>query len=276
VEIELTTDDSLPATTLRPRGQAVGRRGPMEPGLFGRLVDELAQRDDARVVLGGYGDPLLHPDLPGLLRTCRAVGIFGLAVRTPAVNLDEPTIEALIECQVDVLNVLLDASTAGTYAQVHGADHFDRVTANIECVLAAHARTKQPRPLVVCELVKTRATLAEMEQFYDHWMSKTGTAVIAGPSSHAGRWHDLSVMRMSPPARFACARVFNRAMVLADGRVTVCDQDFRGEHAVGSLANTSLRDLWMSEPMQTVRKAELAATHDGMAMCPACEEWHRP
>jgi hypothetical protein len=276
VEVELTTEDSLPATTLRPRGQAVGRRGPIDADVFARLVDELARRDDARVVLGGYGDPLLHPEWPALLRRCRSAGIFGLAVRTPAVNLDQSAVDVLIENQVDVLNVLLDAATAGTYTQVHGADHFDRVTANIERLLAAHTRTKQPRPLVVCEMIKTRATLGEMEAFYDHWISKAGAAVVAGPSSHAGRWQDLGVMNMSPPGRFACTRVFNRAMVLADGRMTVCDQDFRGEHAVGSLASSSLTELWACQPMQAVRKAEQSSTHNGMPLCPACQEWHRP
>jgi radical SAM protein with 4Fe4S-binding SPASM domain len=276
VEIELTTEESLPATTLRPRGQAVGQRGPIDADLFGRLVSELAQRDDARVVLGGYGDPLLHPDFPGLLRRCRAAGIFALAVRTPAVTLDESLLEILIENQVDVLNVLLDATTAASYAQVHGADHFDRVVANIEAVLAAHKRTKQPRPLVVCELVKTRATIHEMEAFYDHWLNKTSAAVIAGPSNHAGRWADLGVMNMSPSARFACSRIFSRTMVMADGRVTVCDQDFRGEFAIGSLADRTLSDLWTGSAMQAVRRAEQAGVHNGMAMCPACQEWHRP
>ena len=276
VEVELTTEDSLPGTTLRPRGQTVGRRGPMDADVFGRLVDELARRDDARIVLGGYGDPLLHPDFPGLLRKCRSAGVFGVAVRTPAVTLDEATTEALIENQVDVLNVLLDATTPATYAQVHGADHFDRVKANLECLLAAHKHSQQPRPLLVCEMVKTRATLPEMEAFYDHWLTKTSAAVIAGPSAHAGRWHDLSVMDMSPPARFTCTRIFNRAMILADGRMTVCDQDFRGEHAVGSLVDHSLTELWSSPAMQAARNAELAGTHDGMAMCPACKEWHRP
>lgn len=276
VEIELTTDDSLPSTTLRPRGQVVGRRGPLDPRVFGRLIDELAQRDDVRVVLGGYGDPLLHPEFGSLLRKCREAGIFGLAVRTPAITLDEAMVETLIEHRVDVLNVLLDAATPGTYSQVHGADYFEQVTANVDRVLAAHACTKQPLPLVVCEMVKTRATIGEMEAFYDRWVSKSAGAVIVGPSAHAGQWQDLGVMKMSPPARFACGRIFNRAMVLADGRVTVCDQDFRGEHALGSITDGTLHDLWIGAAMQAVREAELAGLHDGMPMCPACEEWHRP
>jgi sulfatase maturation enzyme AslB (radical SAM superfamily) len=276
VEIELTTEDSLPHTTLRPRGEAVGRRGPIDEGLFGRLVDELATRDDVRVVLGGFGDPLLHPNWPALVRRCRTAGVFGLAVRTPAVHLDEAAIEVLIENHVDILNVLLDATTAETYAKVHGADHFDRVLANLERLQAAYQRTKQPLPLLVCEMAKTHETMDEMEAFYDHWISKTGAAVITGPSAHAGRWPDRAVMRMAPPARFVCGRVFGRAMVLADGRVTACDQDFRGEHAIGSLANSSLSQLWTGDAMRAVREAELTGAHNGTPLCPDCEEWHRP
>lgn len=276
VEIELTTSDPHPDTKLRPRGGAVGQRGPIEEGLFARLVEELAGRDDIRVVLGGFGDPLLHPNWPALVKRCRTAGVFGLAIRTPAVNLDDAGIEVLVENRVDVLNVLLDATTAETYAKLHGADHFDRVLANIERVQAAHQRTRQPLPLLVCEMTKTRETMGEMEAFYDHWIARTGAAVISGPSAHAGRWPDLAVMRMAPPARFACNRVFTRAMVLADGRVTACDQDFRGEYVAGSLTSHSLAEIWTGPRMREVCEAELAGLHNGTPLCPTCDEWHRP
>lgn len=276
VEIELTTEPSLPDSTLRPRGEAVGRRGPMETATFERLIQELSARDDVRVVLGGFGDPLLHPEFPAFVRLCRSAGIFGLALRTPAVHLEEPAVRALIEAKVDVLNVLLDANRAETYRRVHHADHYDRVIANIERVLQMLVQVGQPQPLVICEMTKTHATMDELEPFYDHWTSKTGSAVIVGPSTYGGQWPDLAVMRMAPPARFACQRIFDRATVLADGKVTVCDQDFHGSHAIGSIADTSLSSLWTGPAMETVRRSHLSGGYDGMPLCPTCEEWHRP
>lgn len=276
VEIELTTEDPLADSQLRPRGRAVGRRGPMSTGGFERLIEELARRDDIRVVLGGFGDPLMHPEWRRCVETCRRAGIFALAIRTPAVHLDDRAVAVLAENRVDVLNVLLDAHSPGTYRQVHGADHFDRVTANLERVLAGHQRTRKPWPLVVPEMIKTRATLGEMEAFYDAWLSRTGAAVIAGPSAYAGQWPDLGVMQMAPPTRRPCERIFSRAMVLADGRVTVCDQDFRGEHAIGSVAGHCLSDLWTGARMESVRRAHLDAAYDAVPLCPTCDEWHRP
>jgi len=181
-----------------------------------------------------------------------------------------------MKTKVDVLNVMIDAATPDTYRKLHRADHYERVVANIDRLLEACCAGQQPQPLVVCEMIKTHATMDEMEQFYDHWVSKTGSAVLVGPSTYGGQWPDLSVMSMAPPSRMACRRIFTRASVLSDGRVTVCDQDFRGEHAIGSVADTSLTALWRSQRMADIRRSHLEHKYDGMALCPTCQEWHRP
>ncbi len=236
----------------------------------------VAGGDDVRVVLGGFGDPLLHPEWPGYVRRCREAGIFAVAVRTPAVTLDKAAIDVLEENQVDVLNVLLDAATPETYRDLHQADHYDRVLANLDALLASHQARQQPQPLLACEMIKARATMDEIEPFYDKWIGKVGSAVIVGPSDYAGQFVDRAVMDMAPPTRFACERLFTRALVLADGRVTVCDQDYRGRHAVGSLADSSLAALWTGETLTATRRSHQAGTYDAMPLCRSCREWHRP
>ncbi len=278
VEVELTTEDPLPQSILRPRAQAVPRRGPLTRELFTRLVSELATRDDTRLTLGGFGDPLLHPEWPELLRIATAAGVFGLAVRTTAVTLDEAASAVLMDAGVDVLHVLLDAATPETYRRLHGADQFDRVMANLERFLAAQHRrtgTVAAPPLLVCEISKTRATMDEMESFYDHWLSRAGAAVIIGPSHYAGQWPDLAVMNMAPPNRFPCGRLFQRAMILADGTVPVCDQDFRGAHAAGSLKDSTLAAIWHGLMFNQVRQSHRDGAYNGMPLCPRCDEWHR-
>ena len=276
VEIELTTHDSLPNTTLRPRSQVVGERGPMDDAIFDRLLDELSERDDIRIVFGGFGDPLMHPRWTRYVERCREANIFATAIRTPAVHLDEAAIQAMIHSRVDVINVLLDAATRETYQHVHNADHFEQVVAGLDRLFDAHQQAQQPQPLIVCEMIKTTQTMSEIEVFYDHWLGKVGSACIVGPSHYARQWPDLAVMNITPPRRFPCFRLFSRALVLADGRVAVCDQDFHGQHTIGSLANTSLHQLWTSDAMQTIRQSHRQATYEAMPLCAACEEWHRP
>ena len=276
VEIELTTEDSLPQTTLRPRGAVVGKRGPMDLAVFDRLIGELAERDDMHIVLGGFGDPMMHPQWATCVRRCREAGIFATAVRTPAIMLDQPAIDVLEEARVDVLNVLIDAANAETYRKLHNADCYGQVMANIDALLRSHQARQLPLPILACEMIKTRATMDELEPFYDQWISKVGSAVLVGPSDYAGQWQDLSVMDASPPTRFPCERVFTRAMVLADGRVTICDQDFRGEHTIGSIADSPLSTLWTGQTLVAVRRSHQAGTYDVIPLCRRCREWHRP
>lgn len=156
VEVELTTEDDLAGSPLRPRGPAAGLRGPMATEAFEQLVGELAGRDDARLVLGGFGDPLAHPNWPKLIAIARAAGIYAVAVRTPGTRLDAQAAAVLCEQRVDAVNVLLDAACAQTYRNVHGADLFDAVTANVTGLMGAVRASGRPGPMVVCELLKTR------------------------------------------------------------------------------------------------------------------------
>ena len=80
VEIELTTEDQLAGSVLRPRGLLVGRRGPISLELIDRLASELARYDDSLVVLGGFGEPLLHPQFGEILRRLREAGVYGVAL----------------------------------------------------------------------------------------------------------------------------------------------------------------------------------------------------
>ena len=125
----------------------------MDKSLFDRLIEELSARDDMRVVLGGFGDPLQHPQFIDFVAVCRRAGILGLTVRTPAVTLDAPAIDALIQADVDVLNVLLDANSSDVYRHLHGADCFDRVVANVDQFLARSHEAGRATPLLVCEMM---------------------------------------------------------------------------------------------------------------------------
>lgn len=276
VEVEITTEDPLNRSTLRPRGSALERAGEMEIGVFQRIVDDLAGCDDRLLVLGGFGDPLAHPQWPEFVRYARSRGILGIAIRTSAVNLDAGAIEALVESDLDVLNVLLDAATPETYRKVHRSKSFDDVVANLERLCGVQQQRRCPRPLIVCELLKSHETMDDLEAFYDRWIRKTASAVIAGPSHYAGHWPNQAVVRMAPPTRFPCLRLPHRATILADGRMTLCDQDFRGRHAVGSLHESRLAELWQGAALAAVRQNHLNGAWNHVSLCRGCEEWHRP
>jgi len=275
VELELTVEDPLPDTLLRPRGSRVPRRGPIPVALVRRIAHELGQYDDSLMLLGGFGEPLLHPNLAEVLAACREGGVFGLAVRTNGLAMRDDVIDLLIDHDVDVINVTIDAHSAETYRALNRVDGFEQVRANVEALLSRR-RERQRGPLVVPELAKVRGTLPEQEAFFDHWLRRVGWANIVSPSHYAHQLPEQAVMNLAPPRRSRCGRLWSRATVLADGTVVTCDQDYAARQPVGHVGTESLEAIWTGPRLAAVRSAHTNRTWGELPLCAACDEWHRP
>ncbi len=276
VEIELTTEDELSETRMRPRGSRVGDRGLIDPDIVRRVAGELASLDDSLVVFGGFGEPLLHPQFDEIVTCLRSAGVYGIAVRTNALNLTDEHIETLIRCEVDVVSALLDAWTPELYRCVHGREGLEQATANVRRLSEQRCSRKVSTPVVVPEMTKCVETMDEMDAFFDGWVREVGWANISGFSHCAGQLEDRGVTIMAPPVRRACGRLNSRVMVLADGSVIRCDQDFSGIAPLGSLADDSLADVWIGNTIATTRTIHREGRFHELALCGACDDWHRP
>lgn len=304
VEIELTTDDPYPDALLRPRGRRVERRGPIDPALVQRVASEIAVFDDALMVLGGFGDPLCHPEFIGILE---ALGMgakkdsstssdgdrgdsprggdvllpYGLAVCTTAAGLSDEHIEALIRCGVDVLHVWLDAWSPDLYGRLQSPDDpasasLENVRRRLERVTEICRQHESPTPILLPAMVKARDNVHELDEFHDGWIRRVGAVHIAGSSHFAQQVENRAVISMAPPQRVPCRRIGWRCLVLADGRVAACDQDIKGRHVVGSLHEQSLEAIWNGSEFQSLRESHRAGRFDHNPLCAACDEWHRP
>ncbi len=273
IEIELTTIDSWNGgSVLRPGGKQVPDRGSIDMDVIRRLVAACADWDDVRVVLGGFGDPLAHPQFGEIVGATRAAGAAAIAVGTSGLIRNAAIDAALFETPVDVLEIMLDAATAEGYRRVHGMDGFDAAMDNCSAWLQRRHEGHCVRPMIIPSMVKSKETLGEMEAFYDGWTERHGTALLTGYSHRAGQLADRSVVRMAPPHRVACRRTLSRMLVLADGRVTTCDQDFAGRQIIGDLREHSIQSIWQDEALNRIRRDDLSQT----ALCRTCDEWHRP
>lgn len=273
IEIELTTEDQLGAQDLfHPRGDSVPTRRPIDMAMIDRIAESIADDDDTRVVFGGFGEPTLHPQFADICRRIRRAGPGSICLRTNGISVPGAAEDAIFDTPTDVVEVIVDAANADTYRRVHGIDAFAKVTDTIERWCNMRTERQSVRPLVVPSLTKAFETLDDMEPFVDHWLRRLGAYVVRGASHYANQRPDLAVTSMSPPRRDPCRRLFSRIMVLADGRVTTCDQDFAAKQTVGSLTDASIQTLWKHPQLVAIRQNQLGAC----ALCPNCDEWHRP
>lgn len=276
VEIELTTDDPLPDTTLRLRGARVPARHLTDLAGLQRIAEELAEYDDRRVMLGGFGDPLLHPEFPRICRILRDSGIAGIGVVTHLVECDHKTIDALFTTPIDLLQVRIDAHSAAVYERVHGAAQFERVVENVMTLERLRQTRSAPRPIVLCSLTRCAATIDEMETFYDHWMRTLGGALIEGYETCGGTLPADTLIPLTPPVRRPCRRLDRRMLLLADGCVPPCSQDYAGRVRLGNWRTDSLKVLWLGNTMSRLREQHRAGNWHALPVCANCDAWFRP
>lgn len=276
IELELTTDDPLPNTSLRLRGTRLPQRRVSDLDRIAGIATEVAEFDDAAIALGGHGDPLLHPKFADVCARIRAAGVCGLAVSSPLVELSDRAFEALFEQRVDLLEVRLDAATPEAYQAAHGRDAYDTVIANIERIEAERRRRLAPQPIVVPSLTRYLTTLPELEHFFDDWIRRTGWAVLRGYNDYAGRLPPDELLPTEPLVRRPCARLNARLLLLADGNVPRCEQDIAGEHALGRWDMQSLGEIWNGGPLARLRAAHAESCGAELPLCRSCREWHRP
>jgi len=276
IELELTTDDPLPESRLRPRGHRVPRRQLEDIEAVGRLAAEIAAYDDARIVLAGHGDPLRHPRFGEVCGRIRSAGVCGLAVVTPLTDLSDAQAEAFFEHRVDVVEVLLDANRASTYRSLHGADRFPDVLRHIARIQQARVDRQCPQPIVIASITRCSETLAEVEAFFERWICTTGWAVIEGYNEYCGMLPADGLLPLRPPVREPCRRLARRLILLADGRVPICGQDVVGQTEVGNWHTHGVAEIWSGPRLRRLRGDHAGSKWNEHPLCAVCGEWFRP
>ena len=157
------------------------------------MFEEIASADDLRLVLGGVGDPLLHPRLFEMVDEAHRAGIGAIALETDLLGVEPAVIDQLADSPLDVISVNFPAALAPTYQAIMGVDGFKSAMENLARLISRRQSNGRGTPLVIPTFVKTAGNLAEMEAWYDHWVRMLGCAVISGPSDFAGEISDVSI-----------------------------------------------------------------------------------
>lgn len=285
IEIELTSQSGR-NNTLRPMVDSQHGRAVADVDLVlsrvGQLADEV---DDLFVTVGGFGEPLMAQGWDRLVGGLKDSGAFAVCLQTDGLLIDQQAAETIVQLAPDIVVVRLDAPDAELYGQLcgggggggsGGSGGYEQVLGGIDNLVAAMGRAKSFLPLIVPEMIKTHQTVPVMEKFYDQWIKRFGSAVIRGYSDRAGQLPDLAISSMAPPKRVPCRRIWQSMVILADGVVTACDEDFLGKMPVGDITSNTLQEIWQGPTFSRLRQMHVAGTLDDYPLCRACRQWHRP
>jgi sulfatase maturation enzyme AslB (radical SAM superfamily) len=141
---------------------AVHRPAHFDDTLVSKMSRALKQ---ARILyLHGIGEPTNSPAFWKALRELPPPDICSSSVNSNFTVINEERIRDLIESNLGVVNVSLDAGTAATYTKIRGFS-FDVVLGNIERLLTARRAHGQGFPLVCLNMTLMRSNIEELGDF---------------------------------------------------------------------------------------------------------------
>jgi MoaA/NifB/PqqE/SkfB family radical SAM enzyme len=130
VHVEATNQCNLACRTCMRNGWDV-EYGRMEVGLFSRLLSGLRTcSPKPEIFLGGYGEPLSHPDILDMVAYAKSQG-HRVSLITNGILLDEEMVRRLLELELNMLWVSMDGASAECYADVRLGDALPAIKKNL-------------------------------------------------------------------------------------------------------------------------------------------------
>lgn len=153
--------------------------GDMPLATFGKLMEGLRQFPSPPTVhLGGYGEPMAHPDFLEMVRLAKAAGAR-VEVTTNGTLLNADTAAALIELDLDRMIVSLDGVTPESYSQVRTNGDFGQVIENLRHLrrLKQYRAGRHSNPQVGIAFVAMKRNAADLPKL-PHLATRIGAWYI--------------------------------------------------------------------------------------------------
>lgn len=272
VIIEITSRNNYECEFM-PNGKT-GRDGDMSLENFKKVIDGLPDYDDICLTFGGFGEPLLHPELPEMINYAKQKGVFGIHIETDGIMFDEEMYNKLLNTDVDLVSFTLLANEPETFKKLTGVDRLKKIEENLLMTVEKRKEFKYAHMMTFPEIIKMKDVESEIEEFFDKWYNNFGWTVIRSFNDYCGEFEDKSTIHLYPSQRKICVKLTDRMTVFSDGSVPVCGQDFKASQVLGNAFETPISEIWNCEKLVELRQAHVEGKHVCNPLCAKCKDWY--
>ena len=256
-------------------------QGRMDPALFQKIIDELAETDPRRVSLYLMNEPLLDKRLPEFARyVAERIPTTSTLVTSNGTNLTEAMAEALVDSGLQRLKVSLQSLDRETNSRIMGARvDSEKVVRNVLATRRIMKEKRARRFDLRVSMVVTSLNEREIEEARRFWKRhniRLVTSALENRGGNIAQTEDLNAYGMQSRSH-GCIRPSREMCVLWNGDVVLCCVDWNRTQVVGNLAEQTVREVWNGPRLQEIRRALDANDVPAMPdICANCTESAQP
>ena len=271
--IELSARCKLRCVMCPNRDFPEDQKGDMGWPIFQKVVDE-AEGFAFEVSLHHRGESLLHPQALEFIRYA-ASKRMRTKLHTNGSLLTRGLAEGIVDSGLSRISFSFDGFTRKDYEKIRRGGDFEQVVANIRGLLEARKKAGTRSPVVAVEAIalsgRRKPGGKETSLFQELRREGLDELVVKEPHNWAGYWKSG---RRSMPYTL-CTFPWNALLVLWNGDVSPCSQDFFGTYILGNAMEKSLTEIWNDEPMRRLRAGLSERRFEEFSSCSDCDRLWR-
>ena len=236
------------------------------------------------VIFHFQGEPLLHPDLPKMIRYAHHLKLFTM-LSTNAQLLTPAAAEALVDAGLDYIIVSIDGLTEPTYSHYRVGGSLEKALAGMRA-LAAYKKHKGYGPVIEMQCLYLKSNQHEWPLFREKYRSFGADKI----SMKTAQFYDFehghpdmpddsrySRYKRNPDGTYSlkkklnnhCYRLWSGCVLTTDGTILPCCFDKDHRFSLGNIGSNSLAEIMHGEAAQCFRK-QVTRNRISIKMCNNC------
>ena len=261
------------------------KKGVMRMELFKKIIDSLEPHKDRFEALDifGLGEPLLDPMIFDRIKYVKDKGFpQSVGFSTNADLLSPEKQKKLLESGLDIVIFSIDGINAETHESIRPKTNFHRATKNVlDTIHMRNEGNHKTRFLV--RFIRQDANRDQWEDYKTFWKTKLdfgkGDFITAynmhnwgGECGSKEETLAATGLRIDPVVeKKACHKPFQILVVLADGTVPLCDEDFHhGKYKYGNANDSDVLEIFNSPAFNKTRELHRSGNKTDMEICKNC------
>lgn len=260
--------------------------GMLEKGLFENTIEEL-HKTLIYLTLYFQGEPYLHPQFYDLIRYAADRKIY-TATSTNAHFLDDENARKTIESGLDRLIISIDGVTQKSYSSYRVGGSLDKVIDGTKNIIAWKKKLKSKTPHLIFQFLVVKPNEHQIENLYslahdlgiDEVRLKTaqiydyenGSDLIPDNDKYS-RYKQKSdgTWAIKNHLENRCWKMWQSSVITWDGKLVPCCFDKDAHHSMGSLNDSSFKEIWTSDAYNQFRSS-IFKSRSEIEMCKNCTE----
>jgi radical SAM protein with 4Fe4S-binding SPASM domain len=241
------------------------QKGFMKEKTWKAILDEGGENGLYSLKFTFRGEPLLHKDLPEMVRYAKEAGVMDVYFNTNAVRLDELMIRELIDAGLDRISISFEGYTKEVYEKYRVGAIFENVVKNIETLRDIKKELGSDKPLTRIQTVLVPELQGKSKEYTEFWESRSDEVAYLDMKDEEGNPNHMGII-----SDWACPQVFQRMTITSDGKILPCVHDIFEWMSLGKIPTTSIKEAWQSSVERGYRTLHEHGKAHEIAACDRC------